>query len=161
MSQITVSHVLSSPVASVWAKLADFGGVHRFAAEIESSPINPGTPSTGVGAERSCHLYDDNNLQERITEFVEDRRLGVEVFESSMPLKRASALFELTPTSGDCELTLTFDYEVKYGLIGKAMDAIVMRRMMTKNFGALLRALDEHLTTGEDIPRGWQPVRAA
>ena len=39
--------------------------------------------------------------------------------------------------------------------------ATVMRRMTTKNFGALLRALDEHLKTGEDIPRGWQPVRAA
>lgn len=161
MSQVTVSHNLSSPVATVWAKLADFGGVHRFAAEIESSPINSGTPSTGVGAERKCSLYDGNILQERITEFEENERLGVDVFESTMPLSTANARFELAPTPGGCRLTLTFDYQVKYGLVGMALDAIMMRRMMTKNFGALLRALDEHLTTGQDIPRGWQPGRAA
>ena len=102
MSKVTVSHNISSPVAVVWAKLADFGGIHRYAVGIESSPINAGMPSTGIGAERNCQLYDGGHLQERITEFVENKRLALDVFESTMPLKSATALFELAPTSANC-----------------------------------------------------------
>jgi ribosome-associated toxin RatA of RatAB toxin-antitoxin module len=161
MSQVVVSHIVSSPVANVWAVLADFGGIHHFSAGVQSSPINDGTPSTGVGAERNCHLYDGNNIQERITEFVENRRIGIDIFQTSMPLKTASASFELEPAEGGCKVTMTMDYEVKYGILGKAMDAMMMKGMMTKNLGGLLRTLDEHLVTGEDIPKGWKPSRAA
>ena len=52
------------------------------------------------------------------------------------------------------------DYEPKYGLIGKAMDVLMMRRMMNKNLGDALRGLEEYLKTGKDIPKGWKPSRA-
>ncbi len=161
MSQVTVSHIVSSPISKVWAVLADFGGIHRFSAGIEASPINDGTPSTGVGAERNCQLYDGNNLQERITEFVENKRLGIEIFQTSMPLKAATAHFDLEPAEGGCKVTMTMDYELKYGIVGKAMDAMMMKGMMSKNLGGLLHGLDEHLATGEPIPKGWKPSRAA
>lgn len=158
MSKLTVTRTLSHPPEHVWALLDEFGGVHRWSAGVESSPINAGTPERGVGAERTCQLYDGNHIQERVTQVIEGRRLALEVVETSMPLKSADGVFELVPTSGGgTELTMTFDYVVKFGLLGRAMDGLMLRRMMTGSLTRLLAALDEHLKTGELIGKGWAP----
>lgn len=165
MSVITVSHEVASPVSQVWAVLSDWGGVHRFSAGVESSPINAGSPSRGVGAERTCHLYDGNHIQERVTESIEEQKLSLEVFDTSMPIKTAAASFALVPLkSGGTRVTMTMDYVVKYGPLGAIMDAVMMRRMMTGSLNRLLASLAHHVHTGEAIGKGWKPpvaVKAA
>lgn len=158
MSTLTVSRTLSHAPEAVWPILDDFGAIHRWSAAVESSPINAGTPDRGVGAERNCQLYDGNHIQERVTQVVEGRRLALEVFDSSMPLRSADAVFELAPAlSGGTELSMTFTYVVKFGLLGKAMDGLMLRRMMTGSLNRLLAALDEHARTGNAIEQGWAP----
>jgi uncharacterized protein YndB with AHSA1/START domain len=158
MGTVTVSRTLDHSANDVWSVLADFGGIHRWSASVESSPINAGTPPTGVGAERNCHLYDGNHIQERITQSVDQRRLALEIFDTSMPLRSADAVFELSPSAeGGTELTMTMSYVVKFGLLGKAMDGLLLRRKMTSSLDRLLITLDEHLTTGAVIDKGWSP----
>jgi hypothetical protein len=148
---------MTHSVEHVWAAIEDFGGVHRYSAGVEASPINPGTPAQGVGAERRCALYDGNHIQERVTESIEQRKLSIEIFDTSMPIKSAQASFELKASDdGGCMLSMTMDYVVKFGIVGKAMDALMMERAMTKSLTNLLAALDEHLQTGELIEKGWQ-----
>jgi hypothetical protein len=146
----------------VWRALEDFGGVYRFSAGVESSPVNPGTPERGVGAERKCHLYDGNYIEERVTDSVEQKLLALDVIGTSMPMKSAHARFDLEETSaGGCDLSVTMEYVVKFGVVGKAIDSLMLERMMTKNFTVLLASLDEYLRTGVVIEKGWQPARAA
>lgn len=159
MSTIAVNRTLTASVPQVWEKLADFGGIHRYSGGVEASPINPGTPETGLGAERNCALYDGNHIQERITEFRPQERLALEVFETSMPLAEAMASFDLKATeAGGCELTMTMNYTVKYGPVGWLMDQLMLRKAMSSSLERLLAALDEHLKTGAEIPQGWRPA---
>jgi len=159
MSTISVSRTLSQSPETVWPALDDFGAVHRWSAAVKSSPINPGTPESGVGAERYCRLYDGNHIQERVTQVVPQQRLALEVFDTSMPLKSAQGIFELVPTAnGGTALTMTFSYVVKFGLLGRAMDGLMLRRMMTASLTRLLAALEQHLQTGEVIEQGWTPT---
>ena len=158
MAVITVSRETARPLSQVWSTLSDFGGVHRFSAGVETSPINPGTPSSGVGSERTCHLYDGNHIQERVTESIEGQKLGIEIFDTSMPLETAQAAFTLSPTpTGGTTITMTTDYVVKFGPLGKLMDALMMKKMMTANLNGLLAGLDHHLVTGETVGKGWRP----
>ena len=162
MGKVTVSREMQHDVASVWSALADFGGIYRFSAGVESSPIIEGTPTEGVGAERNCVLYDGNFIKERVTESIERRALAIEVVETSMPMKSVNARFEVSETSsGGARVDAALDYVVKYGIVGKALNVFMMERMLTKSFNNLLAALDEHLRTGELIEKGWQPARAA
>lgn len=162
MSQVVVSKTISFPVSAVWASLADFGSIHRYSAGVASSPINAGMPRTGIGAERNCLLYDGNNIQERITQFDANERLALEVFQTSMPLKRADARFDLVATTADqCQLTMTMNYTVKFGPLGRLMDSMMLNKAMTRSLNGLLAALEEHLRTGEEITEGWTPAAAA
>ncbi len=162
MSNVTVSRTIPASPQAVWALLSDFGSIERWSAAIERSPINPGTPDRGVGAERHCHLYDGNHIQERVVEVVDLQRLGIEVIASSMPLASAHAVFVLTPTGdGGTEVTMTWDYVVKFGILGRAMDAMMLNRSMTGSLSRLLAGLEHHVVTGERVEKGWSPAAAA
>jgi hypothetical protein len=160
MSLVHVSRPLAFPVEQVWEKLSDFGGIHRYSAGVQASPINPGTPERGLGAERNCQLYDGNHIQERVTEAVQNRSLALEVFDTSMPLKSATARFDLSPAGDGCVLEMTMEYQVKYGPVGWLMDAMMLNRAMTGSLSNLLAGLEAHLRTGDDIPKGWRPASA-
>ena len=161
MSIVTISHRYPQPPAEVFAALNDFAGVHRFHPMLESSPLVDGTPATGAGSERVCHLYNGNTIHERLVEVETDRSLKVEILDTSMPMARADGLFQLAPTAtGGTEVTLTMDFELTMGLLGKALDKLVMARKFRGNLELLLAALGEHLVTGEVIDKGWKAPAA-
>ena len=140
--------------------LADVGGIHRYHSGVETSPINEGTPASGLGAERTCHLYDGNHIQERVVESIDEQKLSIEIFETSMPLKDALGVFTLTALpSGGTLVTVTMQYAVKYGLIGKVMDILMLNRMLGPAMNQLLTGLDHHITTGETVGKGWKPSK--
>jgi len=152
---------MKHPVSKVWDVLDDFAGINRWSAGVKTSPINAGTPERGVGSERLCTMYDGNHLEERVTEAVSGERLAIEVIGTSMPLKRAEGVFEVSATaSGGTEVRMTFDYTMKFGVVGQAMDALMVRKKMQGSVERLLAALDEHLTTGQVIGPDWKPGAA-
>lgn len=162
MSVIKTTREIPSPVAAVWSALSDLGGVHRFGAGIESSTIIDGSPSTGVGAERACALYDGNHINERVTASVENQQLSIEAFDTSMPNKRADATFTIAPAAeGGTVVRMTMDDVVKYGPMVLAMDVLVMRGAMAKSLDNLLAGLEHHLVSGETVGQGWTPAAMA
>ncbi len=159
MSIITVKHTYPQSPPDVFAALNDFAGVHRFHPALKSSPLVDGTPAGGAGSERVCHLHDGNTLHERIVEARTNEWLKVEIVDSSMPMSRGDGHFQLSPTpSGGTEVALTMDFELTMGLLGKALDKLVMARKFSKGLSVMLAALEEHLTTGKEIPKGWKPA---
>lgn len=162
MSVVSASREIPAAVSEVWATLADFGGIHRYNAGVDRSPINEGTPSSGVGSERTCHLYNGGHLQERVVESIEGEKLSIDIFESSMPLKSANGTFTLAPISGGgTRVTVSMEYEVKYGPIGVVLDFLVVKRMLGPSMHQLLAGLDHYIATGELIEKGWKPNKGA
>ncbi len=162
MSVVSATREIPAAVSVVWATLTDFGAIHRYNASVDTSPINEGTPSSGVGSERTCHLYDGNHLQERVVESKEEEKLSIDIFESSLPLKSSSGTFTLEPTSGGgTRVTVIMEYEVKYGPIGVVLDLMMLKRMLGPGMHQLLAGLDHHIRTGETIGKGWKPSEAA
>lgn len=152
MSTVTTDRTLDHEPEAVWAALADFGGIYRFHPLVHSSPISPGAPATGVGAERTCHFNDGNHVLERVVEFEEGSHLVVDIVEGSMPLQSARARMEIRPASnGKTTITMRMEYIPKFGLLGKAMDALMLKRKFASILDGVLAALGEHLKTGEVI----------
>jgi len=53
---------------------------------------------------------------------------------------------------------MTADFELKMGLLGKALDMLVMGRKFRASLVMLLAALGRYLDTGEETPRHWKPA---
>jgi uncharacterized protein YndB with AHSA1/START domain len=161
MSTVVVTHTYAQAPATVFAALSDFAGIHRFHPLVERSPLVDGTPASGVGSERVCHLYDGDTLHERVVRVEPDKALYVEIVDTSMPMVKGDGSFELAPTAdGGTELTLTMDFKLKMGLLGAALDKLVVARKFRGNLTLLLAALQAHLDTGETIEKGWKASAA-
>lgn len=161
MSNVNVERILPYDLETVWPVLADVGGIYRFHPFVASSPINPGAPTTGMGAERTCHFHDGNQVVERVTGFEEGRRLEIEIVDGTMPLASAHASMAVEPVGHDkTKIVFNMDYTPKFGIVGKAMDAMMMRRKFTSILTQVLVALEEHLATGKVIGKDWRPKAA-
>lgn len=162
MSVVTVSRVVSQPIARVWGALSDIGGVANFHPAVERSPLLDGSPERGVGAARTCHFYDGNSVEEVVLESINEKVLVIEITKGSMPLARAVATIEFTAEDdASTKVDFTMDYTPKWGPVGALMDAMMMRRQFTAMLTKVLGALDVHLDTGEAIGADFEIAAAA
>jgi len=66
-----------------------------------------------------------------------------------MPMKRLEAEFIVAETpEGHTKVTMALDYEVKWGLLGKLMGAMMVRGQLVKMETRALAGLNHYVTTG-------------
>jgi len=161
MTSFTKSRTIQAPANRLWEILADFGGVYLFHPLVESSPITNGR-GTGLGAARTCHLYNGAEVAEEITSFDPERRhLAITVRDPSGPIQSMGGEFTVTPINDvSCEVTAVMEYSLKGGVIGKAVDALLFRRMMERTIENVLEGLDDHAVTGAVIGEGGKHLSA-
>ena len=158
MHQVKVVKTMHVPVAQVWALLDDVKSIHHFYPLLSSSPLQAGSSNSGVGTLRTCHFHDGNWLNERITRADKEQRLTVDVYDGSMPLKYCEVNFLLRKINSEqTELTITADYQLKYGLLGKLMNALIVQRKFTGNLTLMAAGIESYLINGQSLPKGWTP----
>jgi uncharacterized protein YndB with AHSA1/START domain len=150
MTQLSHTRTLRVPADRVWSTLADFGAVERFHPRVASSPLL-GEQATGLGAERQCNFHDGNAIKERVVAWEEGRLLKIEIYEASMPLKRAIGTLELVPRGAETDVVFTMDYAPKFGPLGALMDRLMMRKGFCGMLMEVLEGLEEHLETGRVV----------
>lgn len=155
MPKIEVSQIVNSPIREVWDSWDDFGSIYKFNPNLKGSHILDGTPSSGIGAGRQCDLKNGKDyILEKVVDHVPERRLVVEIYETSMPIERATATFEFAPRGANrTEVTMTMDYVPK-GVMGRLMTP-VMKPMFARLLGKLLQG------NADFVERGVMVARAA
>lgn len=145
MSNIEVTRTIHQPVARVWELLADFQNIARWNPNLNDSYLLEGSQEQGVGASRQCDLADGKNwIRERITDWKEGEAYSIDIFEGTMPLASASATLGVRSLGPNrSEAYMIFDYVPKMGVVGRVMDVVMMRKMLTRNIDNVLVGLEE------------------
>ncbi len=149
MSRIAAQVRISAPTSHVWPVLADFGGIHRWAPNVVSSHALT-EQNAGVGAARHCEVDGFGPVQEYVESWDEGRRYFFRV-EGIGPMKTVRNGFAVEEDGDSTIVTLTINYEVKYGLLGRMMDFFMVRRGFRKAAISLLTGLKHHVETGETV----------
>ncbi|MEL6640751.1 MAG: SRPBCC family protein [Pseudomonadota bacterium] len=132
MATVSVDRVIDAPVAEVWKSWDDFGNISVFHPLLKSSHLL-GAQQTGKGATRQCDLKDGNSIQERIIEYVPHERLVVDIYNGTLPLRRAIVTFVLTPMGQKTNVKMSIEFAPKYGPMGALMVPLMkpqFRKMM-------------------------------
>lgn len=139
MAQVTLSRTIRAPADAVWATWDDFARIDRFNPNLSRSFLLEGSPGTGLGAERQCDLADGRNmLRERVVDYVPGRRMGVEIFDTTLPIENARATVTLTAKGPDrTEVVFHLAFEPSMGLLGRAMTPLLKIRLR-RTLGRLL-----------------------
>lgn len=140
MPDLTLVHIVNAPARDTWASWDDFANINAFTPNLRRSSLIDDRASSGLGAQRLCELADGRNyLRERITAYVPGHMMDVEIYESTLPLKSASARVTVSPvTDHQSRVSFTFRFEPAMGLLGR-----MMVPMMKARFARMLRKMLE------------------
>lgn len=153
--EITRHITINAPAHEVWDVLADFGNVYKANKGITTSKLTS-TQTEGVGTTRACDLTMMNaTLLERITGWEEGRRLDIDIYDwKNLPgMKTMGASFILEDHGDTTSLTAIMRYDLKWGTVGKAMDATMMRAMNVKGWEEFVAGIKHHVETGEIVDK--------
>ena len=145
---VTSQIKIDAPVEKVWGVLADIGSIYKWNPGVVTSHTTV-DQSQGDGTTRHCALDDKNFLEERTFDWREGESFKIDVFESTLPLKSNIVTFQVTPDGDGTRATVTADYVLKFGPIGKLMDVLFAKRQAQQGFDDMMVGLKYHVETGE------------
>ncbi|MCJ8313245.1 MAG: SRPBCC family protein [Saccharospirillaceae bacterium] len=149
MQSVSKTQQIDVPATRLWEIISDFQRVDRFHPIVEKvDQIGP--KESGLGAIRVCNMYDKTSIKEEIIHWIDGQELSVKLTEGSFPFKAANATIQVKPNgSGTSEVSLTMEFDMKYGIFGKLMAVVMIKPMMKKLFGRVINSLSDHALTGK------------
>ena len=131
MTTLRVTHWTAAHPEACWALMADFGNIDFFNPHLQESYLLEGSPTCGLGTERQCNLKDGKNyIKEKVVAWTEGSSYTVDIYDGTMPVRDMLTTLGLQPKAGGTELYMQTQYQPKFGIAGKVMDRLILRRMM-------------------------------
>ena len=149
MAKFSESIQIQAPVARVWAALADIGSIERWNPSVkESHQTTDGEVTRGAG--RHCGLGGKNYLVEEVVTFEPQSRITFRITETNLPFEAADIRFTLAEETDTTVVTVSPEYLLKFGLLGKILDTLMVRMAYRKGMKDLLQGLKQHVETAAD-----------
>lgn len=142
MTVFSVEKTINAPKEKVWELLADFRNIDFFNDAINKSYLIEDSENGGLGATRHCDLSDGKNyLKERVLKWDEGEGMTIDIYATSMPIKSNIVRFEIESFGEKTKARMIFDYEMKFGLLGKLMSKLGLTAFMRKQTNLVLDGL--------------------
>ena len=149
MASVTATTKINASKEAVWAVLANIGAISNWNPGVSKSYVTSDR-ARGDGAERHCDLGTKGDyLKERALDWREGEGFKIEVYDTNLPLKRNVVTFSLQSDGEGTVVSVSPDYELKFGPIGVVMDRLCARAQLRKGMADLLAGLKYHVETGE------------
>lgn len=146
---------IDAPKDKVWDILADFGGIINYNPSISNS-YSTSEANSGLGATRHCDVLPMGSVEERIIEWNEGSDYLVDIYEFNgpmPPIKSAQARLSVEADGNQTIATMEMEYHMKLGVIGVAMDNLMLKSQYQKVVTGILQGLKYHTETGKQGTR--------
>lgn len=138
MPEFTVTRQINAPVETVWTVLKDFGDIQRWSPGVTKSELTSQGPVV-EGSTRHCDLAPFGGVEERIDRFEPNRRLTVNLYQTSkLPMSGGVADFNVAAKDDGTELTLNYSYTPN--LLGRVLRGYTDKQMR-KGIGSMTKGL--------------------
>jgi ligand-binding SRPBCC domain-containing protein len=135
----------------VWSVLASLDALDRYDPGVAKAEI-VSEVREGPGAARRCDLKPGGWFKERISAWKPHEALAFELYECTLPVRRLKHTYTLVSEGGGTVVRQRMEYELKFGALGRLLDAIIVRRKWNAGvqsfFGGLKRYVEDGGTKG-------------
>ena len=139
MSTLNYERTVQAPPHIVWQVISDLEGYADIAPNISKAQVLSGQ---GQGAIRRCWDPKGQSWNETCTLWDEGRAYTMVVDTTApdypYPINHLQGTWGMEETEDGVRITMQFDFEVKYGMVGRAMTALVLKRQFNKICAELL-----------------------
>jgi len=138
----------------IWAVLADFGAVDKFAPGVNKSYYTS-EHRQGVGVMRHCDLSPRGEVDERVVNWDEGEGLTLQIQAGRMvpPFKHNTFRYALREDGVITIVSCRFDYTLKYGALGEVANKFLIEPKMKKTLSAMIIGLKYYIEVGQKIDK--------
>lgn len=125
--------VINTTKDQVWQELKEIGSIQNFHPLIKKSYTTTEVKS-GLGARRTCELLPMGQMLEEVVEWNEGSSFTMEVIGGKMlpPYRFMRGQIELTETKDCTNVCFTFSYQLKFGILGRLMNLLMIKPQFKK-----------------------------
>ena len=135
---------IDASVDRLWAVLSDLEELDKYDPTVKTATITS-TQRTGLNAARKVLMRDGKNwFEEKITEFAPGELLCYQLTDCSFPIKGLRHSYRFKPTPSGTEVEQVMEYTVKFGLLGKVLDRLMIRKQTSAGIKKFFSGLKIH-----------------
>jgi ligand-binding SRPBCC domain-containing protein len=131
---------IDAPPEKVWSVLASLDTLAKYDPGVARSEIVSAVKE-GPGAARRCDLKPGGWFNERVADWRPNEALSFELYECTLPVQRLRHSYALVSEGGGTVVRQRMEYELKFGPVGKLLDALMVRRKWTAGIKGFLSGL--------------------
>ncbi len=147
MTKLHHEITINAPVEKVFRTLADLESV-RFTNPLVKTVKIISSNKEGVGSARHCDFKDGKFVEERVTAFEPNKSISFELYEHQWPLVFMRWTNGLEKGGDSTLLISDTEYDLKFGIAGKIMNTLIMRRKFSQIIDDALGKLKSYVETG-------------
>ena len=145
----------SAPIAlspeTCWEKLRDLRRARHYVSGLSDCEITTELEE-GVGASRVVTHRRFGAMDETVVDWDEGKGFTVRLHKGekpAAPFREARFRYELMPaTGGGCVIHTEMTYEMAYGVLGRILDGLIMKRILQRQVRDTALRLAEYYQTG-------------
>jgi len=148
MTVLETSIRINAKPERVWAVLASLDALDRYDPGVAKSEVISSTRE-GPGAERKCELAPGGWFKERVADWQPMSSLSFELFECTLPVRRLRHDYRLIVDGDATVVHQRMEYALKFGPLGKLLDALVVRRKWRAGIQGFFAGLKDFVEAGK------------
>ena len=128
MATIHNEITINAPIEKIWTALTEIDLLDKYDPTVKKSSAITSVKS-GIGAKRKVDMLDGKNwFEEKITEYKTNEALTYELTACSFPVHKLKHSYSFEKIGNQIRVQQVMDYTVKFGLFGKLLDAMMIRK---------------------------------
>lgn len=119
---------INASVEKLWEILADASILDQYDPTVKKCTLISSNKS-GIDAKRKVDMLDGKNwFEEKITVFEPYKALSFQLTDCSFPIKGLKHSYSFEKVGTQTKVKQLMEYTVKFGLLGKLLDSIMIRK---------------------------------
>lgn len=128
MTTIYNEILINAPIEKIWEALTEVDMLDKYDPTVKKSTV-VSENKKGVGAKRKVDMLDGKNwFEEQCTLHQPNEALTYELTACSFPVHKLKHSYSFERVGTQVKVKQVMQYEMKFGFLGKIMDALIVRK---------------------------------
>ncbi len=135
---------INASVEKLWEILADASILDQYDPTVKKCTLISSNKS-GIDAKRKVDMLDGKNwFEEKITVFEPYKALSFQLTDCSFPIKGLKHSYSFEKVGTQTKVKQLMEYTVKFGLLGKLLDSIMIRKQSDQGIKKFFAGLKQY-----------------
>jgi ligand-binding SRPBCC domain-containing protein len=137
--------LIEAPLEKIWEVLASPELLDKYDPTVRKSSLIS-REQTNLGAKRRVDMLDGKNwFEEEITVYKPNEALTYELTACSFPVHKLKHSYSFQKLAGQTKVSQIMEYTVKFGLLGRLLDVVMIRKQSDAGIKKFFSGLKSYL----------------